>query len=292
MIRPPGRIMIGLALLVATGPALAGPVVCRTAARASTQPPVNAQAPTDADTDTDADSAPVPLLPIEIIARYPHDKTAFTEGLAWVNGHLYESVGRKRQSDVRRVRLTDGKVLARQPIAPRHFGEGLTYWQKELVSLTWTEGVAYRWNADTLAPRRRQPFAGEGWGLASDGNSLVQSDGSATLRFLDPVTLAERCRITVTANGKALRRINELEFVRGALFANIWYKSYIVRIAPDTGKVTGLIDLSAIVAEIGATDHEAVANGIAWDEKGDRLFVTGKLWPTLFEIKLLPEAAE
>lgn len=227
-----------------------------------------------------------PLLGVTVVARYPHDPTAFTEGLIWRDGALYESVGREGQSDVRRVRPADGKVVARATIPPQQFGEGLAAWKDELISLTWHDGVAHRWDARTLRPRGQSRFAGEGWGLTSDGAALIQSDGTATLRFLDPVTLKERRRISVTLNGRPLDQVNELEWVDGAILANVWHTQYLVRIDPATGKVTAVVDLRPIVAEVAATDPEAVANGIAHDPKDKRLFVTGKLWPTMFEIRL------
>lgn len=228
----------------------------------------------------------VPLVDIEVVARYPHDAAAFTQGLIWRGGALYESVGREGRSDVRRVRLADGKVEARSAIPSRQFGEGLAAWKDELISLTWHDGVAHRWDARTLRPLGRSRFAGEGWGLTSDGRALIQSDGTPVLRFLDPVTLKELRRVSVTLNGRPLDQLNELEWVDGAILANVWHTQYIVRIDPATGKVTAVIDLGPVVAEIAATDPEAVANGIAYDPQSRRLFVTGKLWPTLFEVRI------
>lgn len=230
----------------------------------------------------------VPVLTATVVARYPHDRQAFTQGLIWRGGALYESVGQEGRSEVRRVRLADGRVLARAAIPPTQFGEGLAAHGDELISLTWHDGVAHRWDARTLDRRGAFRYAGEGWGLAGDGRSLVLSDGTPTLRFLDPKTFAERRRVAVTLRGRPLRDLNELEWFDGWVHANIWHTPYIARIDPATGIVTALIDLSAIVREIGAADPEAVANGIAWDPAGQRLFVTGKLWPTLFQIRLEP----
>lgn len=279
----------GIAKIVAAGLALAGPAVSSPpqvapAPRPSTGP-VQTQTRTQTPTPAAADAQP-PMIPVTVVARYPHDPGAFTEGLAWHRGALYESVGGEGRSDVRRVRLADGKVLQRVAIDPAQFGEGLALWRDEAITLTWHEGIAYRWNARTLTAKGTLRYPGEGWGLASDSRGLIRSDGTPTLRFVDPATLAERRRVTVTLRGKPLAQINELEMVRGALFANVWRTGFIVSIDPATGRVTGLIDLGPLVAEIGATDVEAVANGIAYDAAGDRLFVTGKLWPTLFEIKL------
>jgi glutamine cyclotransferase len=237
--------------------------------------------------------APAPALvyPItaHIVARYPHDPAAFTEGLLWHDGALYESIGLEGRSEIRRVRLEDGKLLARATLPASQFGEGLGLWGNTLVSLTWTTGIGHRWDAATLKHLGSFRYTGEGWGLASNGEALVQSDGSAVLRFRDPKSFAVRRELTVTANGRPVRNVNELEVIDGAIFANVWHRDYLVRIDPASGAVTGLVDLSALVAEVGATDPEAVPNGIAWDPVKRRLFVTGKLWPTLFEIALEAE---
>lgn len=227
-----------------------------------------------------------PVLPVTVVARHPHDRAAFTEGLVWRDGALFESVGREGASDVRRVDLTTGRVTRRVAIPAAQFGEGLASWGGELVSLTWHDGIAYRWRARDLKRMGTRRYTGEGWGLASDGRRLIQSDGSSSLIFRDPDTLAETGRVTVTLRGKPLDQINELEWVGGQVLANVWHTPYLVRIDPASGRVTAIIDLRPLVAEVAATDPEAVANGIAWDEAGRRLFVTGKLWPTLFEIRL------
>ena len=229
---------------------------------------------------------PVPVLTPAIVARYPHDPAAFTEGLIWHAGALYESVGLTGRSDVRRVDLATGKVRARAEIPSEQFGEGLAAWKDRLVSLTWHEGIAHRWSARTLKPAGTLRYTGEGWGLTSDAHGLIRSDGSATLTFHDPDTMAERRRVTVTLRGRPITQVNELEVVDGTVLANVWHTPYLLRIDPASGKVNTVIDLSAIVAEVGATDPEAVANGIAWDARARRLFVTGKRWPTLFEIRL------
>lgn len=265
----------GIWMTIAAGLALAGPAV-----------PYPAQVvPAPVSAQVVSEPAP-PLLPVTIVARYPHDRGAFTEGLAWHDGQLYESVGQEGRSEVRRVRLADGRVLQRTAIAPRQFGEGLAIWRDDLVTLTWHDGIAYRWNAKTLQKKGMMRYPGEGWGLTSDSAGLILSDGTTALRFLDPVTLAERRRVTVTIRGRPLDQINELERVDGALLANVWRTGFIVRIDPATGRVTAVIDLRPLITEIAAKDPEAVPNGIAYDPDHHRLFVTGKLWPTLFEIKL------
>lgn len=221
-----------------------------------------------------------------MIARYPHDARAFTQGLIWRDGSLFESVGQLGHSEVRRVRLADGRTLARAAIPPAQFGEGLASHGGELISLTWQDGIAYRWDARTLKRRGQARYTGEGWGLTSDGRRLILSDGTSTLRLLDPDSFEEHERVPVTLRGRLLRDLNELEWVDGAILANLWHTPYLARIDPTTGIVTALVDLSSIVREVGATDPESVLNGIAWDVEGRRLFVTGKRWPTLFEIRL------
>lgn len=237
-----------------------------------------------------AADAPVPLLAAHVVARYPHDTRAFTEGLIFADGGFYESVGREGESEVRRVRLADGKVLARATIPPAQFGEGLARWGDQLISLTWHDGVAHRWDRKTLRPIGTARFPGEGWGLADEGKSLIESDGSATLKRFDPATMRVTGRLAVTIRGKPVDQLNELEVVDGRILANVWRTPWIVRINPTSGKVDAVVDLRPIIAEVKATDPEAVPNGIAWDEKGRRLFITGKLWPTIFEVKLEPAA--
>ena len=229
-----------------------------------------------------------PLLAARIVARFPHDAQAFTEGLVWHDNALYESVGLEGRSDVRRVDLATGKVTARAVIPPAQFGEGLAAYKDRLVSLTWHDGVAHLWSARTLKSLGTARYNGEGWGLTSDGRALIRSDGSATLTFHDPATLAEQRRVTVTLRGRAVTQINELEWIDGQLLANVWHTPFLLRIDPASGAVNAIVDLRPLVAEVAATNPEAVANGIAWDPAKRRLFVTGKLWPTLFEIALPP----
>ncbi|WP_326523087.1 glutaminyl-peptide cyclotransferase [Sphingomonas sp.] len=233
-------------------------------------------------------AAPVPLYRIEVVARFPHDPRAFTQGLLWHAGHLYESTGKEGRSEVRRVALADGRVLARRAIPADQFGEGLALWKTTLVSLTWTHGIAHRWNVASLKPEGARRYPGEGWGLTTLDDSLVLSDGTSALRFLDPDTLAERRRVSVTVRGRPLDQLNELEVIDGQVYANVWQTDYIVAIDPADGRVTRIIDAGALRGEVAPTDSDAVLNGIAWDAKARRMFVTGKLWPTLFEVKLVP----
>lgn len=266
--------------------AIASPTACQSAP--PTPAPQPTPAPTAAPPPTAAPApniAQIPVLVARIVARHPHDPLAFTEGLIWRDGMLFESIGLEGRSEVRRVTL-DGRITARAPIPASEFGEGLAAWGSELVSLTWHGGIAHRWDSRTLKSKGTGRFSGEGWGLASDASGLIQSDGTPTLRFLDPRTLAVRRTVQVTLRGRPVAQINELEVVDGAILANVWHTPYLLRIDPASGRTTAIIDLRAVVAQVQVTDPEAVANGIAWDAAHKRLFVTGKLWPTLFEIAL------
>ncbi len=233
--------------------------------------------------DSIADEAP-PVTKAHVIARLPHDPTAFTEGLFFSGGAFYESTGEVGHSSIRRVDPATGKVVRQITIPPPYFGEGIAQVGKQIVSLTWQHGIGFRWSADRFRKLGEFHYTGEGWALASDGRMLVMSDGTPTLRVLDPKTLAVKRRIAVIFKGKPLELLNEIEIVDGEILANVWHTSAIVRIDPASGKVIGVIDLSALVAEVDASDPEAVLNGIAWDARHRRLYVTGKMWPTMFQI--------
>ena len=227
--------------------------------------------------------------PWKLVKTYPHDPGAFTEGLFFHQGALYESTGLEGRSEIRKVALKDGKVIERLVIPQPYFGEGIVNWKDRLISLTWRHRQGFVWNLSDFSPISRFRYEGEGWGMTQDGRNLIMSDGTAQLRFLDPETLAETRRITVTFNGRPIDRLNELEYVKGEIWANIWYDNHIARIDPANGTVIDWIDIAPLTKASGATDDEAVANGIAYDAQGDRLFITGKYWPKLFEIQLQPE---
>jgi glutamine cyclotransferase len=233
-------------------------------------------------------TAEPPVDGYRIVKEYPHDPAAFTQGLIYLDGKLYESTGLNRQSTVREVRLEDGKVLRSVSIPPQYFGEGLVNWGPDLLSLTWTDGIGFRWNRADFRPKGSFRYSGEGWGLTQDGKNIILSDGTSNLRFLDPATLQEKKRLAVTYKGQPVERLNELEFVKGEIFANIWMGRRIARIDPKSGAVKGWIDLSRLAVENANGDPDAVLNGIAYDPKGDRLFVTGKNWAKLFEIDIVP----
>lgn len=229
--------------------------------------------------------------PWTLVRSYPHDPSAFTQGLFFHEGALYESTGLEGRSEIRKVALKSGKVIERRAIPPPYFGEGIVNWKDRLVSVTWRHRQGFVWNLNDFSPISRFRYEGEGWGLTQDGRNIIMSDGTAQLRFLDPETLAETRRITVSFNGQPIDRLNELEYVRGEIWANIWYDSRIARIDPVSGNVIDWIDLGPLLKASGATADEAVANGIAYDPKADRIFVTGKYWAKLFEIRVQPADA-
>lgn len=227
----------------------------------------------------------------QIIHTYPHDPQAFTQGLVLVDGHLYESTGLYGKSSLRMVELETGRVLQLHNLPKQYFAEGLTNWGSTLIQLTWKSGTAFVYDRFSFRLLRTFQYPGEGWGLTQDGKRLILSDGSATLRFLDPHTFKEVRSIHVRDHGSPVNQLNELEYVRGEIYANVWQTDKIARISPKTGKVLGWIDLANLLSPNQRTSPDAVLNGIAYDSLHDRLFVTGKLWPKLFEIRLAPHPA-
>jgi glutamine cyclotransferase len=231
--------------------------------------------------------AAVPVYDFEVVHTYPHDPAAFTEGLFYLNGFLYESTGLERHSSIRKVRLDTGEVVQKVDIAEEYFGEGIVNWGNHLVSLTWKSRLGFVFDLSSLKLQRQFHYDGEGWALTQDGKQLIMSDGTSTLRLLDPTTLRQTGRLEVTLNGKPVPNLNELEWVKGQIFANVWHANWIARIDPASGHVVGLINLTGLLSPTNLADGpDGVLNGIAYDARGDRLFVTGKNWPTLFEIKL------
>ena len=222
----------------------------------------------------------------KVVASYPHDTGAFTEGLIFLDGSLYESTGQYGRSEIREVNLETGKVIRSARVPNIYFGEGLTHWGNDLISLTWRRGTGFRWTRSSFLQTGTFGYSGEGWGLTQDSKQLIMSDGTDQLRFLDPKDFSEIRRITVTWDGQPVRLVNELEYVKGEILANVWMTDRIARIDPASGAVIDWIDLSPLVRKLALTDYDAVLNGIAYDAKKDRLFVTGKYWPKLYEIKL------
>jgi glutaminyl-peptide cyclotransferase len=231
-------------------------------------------------------SAPVETY--HVVRTYPHDPQAFTQGLLFADGHLYESTGENGQSTLRMVNLETGRVEQEVPVAAQYFAEGLSTWGSTLIQLTWQSHTAFVYDRFSFRPLRTMSYPWEGWGLTSDGHALILSDGTATLHFVDPATMKERRHVTVRDHGKPVIELNELEYIKGQIYANVWHTDRIARIAPATGKVLGWIDLAGLLPAEARSSPEAVLNGIAWDAAHDRLFVTGKLWPKLFEIEVVP----
>ncbi|RYD42922.1 MAG: glutaminyl-peptide cyclotransferase [Sphingomonadales bacterium] len=229
---------------------------------------------------------PVERCGYRVVHSYPHDATSFTQGLFWDEGHLYEATGQYGQSRVARLDLKTGKALAQTKLPSDQFGEGITRWGDQIIGVTWQGGVGNRWSIKDLKRVGTFKYEGEGWGLTMVEGSLVLSDGTTALRFFDPATMKEQKRVTVRFAGRPISMLNELETIDGQIWANVWMTDFIVRIDPATGNVVSLIDLSTLKVDAGVSGTDSVLNGIAWDAKKKRLFVTGKYWPKLYEIAL------
>ncbi len=232
-------------------------------------------------------SAAPPEYGVQVVKVYPHDRNAFTQGLEFHDGLLYEGTGLAGRSEVRVENLETGAVLRSVQIAPRYFGEGITVLAGQLFELTWQAQEGFVYSASDLKSLRQFHYSGEGWGLANDGKQIYMSDGSAQIRVWNAVSLNEERRITVHDGDRQIDRLNELECVRGEIFANVWQTDRIARISPGDGRVLGWIDAASLLTAEERSQNADVLNGIAYDPAGDRLFVTGKLWPKLFEIKLV-----
>jgi glutaminyl-peptide cyclotransferase len=231
-------------------------------------------------------SAQAPAKDYQVVHTYPHDPHAFTQGLIYTDGHLYESAGQYGESTLRMVDLETGRIEQELPVPSQYFAEGLTAWGSTLIQLTWREHTAFVYDRFSFRLLRTLHYPWEGWGLTSDDKHLILSDGTATLRFLDPATMKEVRQITVKDHGKPIDQLNELEYIHGQIYSNIWHSDRIARISPQTGAVLGWIDLTGLLPDNLRSSPEAVLNGIAYDAANDRLFVTGKLWPRLYEIRL------
>ena len=232
-----------------------------------------------------------PEYTFKIVRTFPHDPTAFTQGLAYRDGFLYEGTGLQGRSSLRKVRLETGEVVQQMDLPPEFFGEGIALVKNEVVELTWQSQIGFVYNLSDFHFLRRFSYSGEGWGLTTNGkgNEIFMSDGTAEIRVLDSATLAEKRRFTVHDGDTRIDQLNELEFVDGEIFANIWQTDRIARISPQTGEVVGWIDLTGLLSPIYRLESGAVLNGIAYDSNRKRLFVTGKLWPNIFEIQLVPK---
>lgn len=238
-----------------------------------------------------ASSKAIPVYGVQVVHAYPHDINAFTEGLFYLNGYLYESTGLEGRSSLRKVKLETGQVVQRATLPPDMFGEGIAPWNGRLVGLTWKAQVGYVLDLDTFDTKGQFGYPGEGWGLTHDDTEMVMSDGTADIRFLNPDTLVESHRIHVTAQGRPVDQLNELEWVDGEIYANVWQTDRIARIDPKTGDVVGWIDCKGLLPKKDfIPEHTDVLNGIAYDPATKRLFLTGKFWPKVFEVKLIAGA--
>jgi glutamine cyclotransferase len=231
------------------------------------------------------DSQKTPVHGFEVVQSFPHDPQAFSQGLVYDGGVLLEGTGKYGRSVLREVEPESGLVLRQCDLDPRVFGEGVAVFGDEVFQLTWKEGICFVYDRQTLDPKRHLRYRGEGWGLTHDGKRLIMSDGSSRLKFLDPRTFKVLGRLEVRDGRRPVDKLNELEFVGGEIWANVWTTDYIVRISPETGAVVGWVDLRGLLEP--RPHKDAVLNGIAWDADNQRLFVTGKDWPRLFEIRLV-----
>ncbi|MGH9308633.1 MAG: glutaminyl-peptide cyclotransferase [Vicinamibacterales bacterium] len=234
-------------------------------------------------------SVSVPVYRYKVVRSYPHDREAYTQGLLYQDGVFYEGTGLNGRSSIRKVRVETGEVLQVRALDQQYFGEGIVVWKDTLIQLTWQSGIGFIYDRETFQPRRTFTYVGEGWGLTHDGARLIMSDGSetGTLRYLDPETLRQTGKLVVRDGSRAVDELNELEFVKGEIYANVYQTNRIARISPTTGRVVGWIDLTGLLEPRDAAGAD-VLNGIAYDAAKDRLFVTGKLWPRVFEIQIVP----
>lgn len=249
--------------------------------------------PAQAPTPSTSTAAPaVPVYSFQVVATYPHDRAAFTEGLQYVDGAIYESTGMEGTSWIRKVDLATGAVQAQHDVDKQYFGEGVLVLPDKIISLTWKNQKGFIYDRATLKPTGEFTYKGEGWALTTDGQKIFMSDGTSRIRILDPATLQEAGGIDVKMNGRPVDQLNELEFIKGEIWANVFQSDRIVRIDPATGKVNSVVYLANILSPQDRAGHTVdVLNGIAYDSAGDRIFVTGKYWPKLFEIKLKDPAA-
>jgi len=230
---------------------------------------------------------PIPAYGYRIVQVYPHDRGAYTQGLAFAGGYLYEGTGREGRSSLRRVEVKTGRILQEYKLADLYFGEGITVFKDRVIQLTWRNRMGFVYDRAGFRRLKTFRYDYEGWGITHDGRQLIVSDGSATLHFLDPQSLREVGSLQVRDESGSVTGLNELEYVRGTIYANIWPTDRIAMINPRTGSVTGWVDMAGLLTSFDARSVVDVLNGIAYDPVGDRLFITGKLWPHLFEIKLV-----
>ncbi len=230
----------------------------------------------------------VPVYTYQIVNQYPHDPTAFTQGLVWFEGEFYEGTGLRGESSLRRVNPETGDVQQMISLPANYFGEGIVVWDDQIIQITWQEQTAFVYNRETFEQIGEFSYETEGWGITHDGRQLIMSDGSSTLFFRDPETFAEIGQVQVLDGNTPISQLNELEYINDEVWANVWQTDRIARINPETGQVTGWLDLTGLRPPETLADSDAVLNGIAYDAVNGRLFVTGKRWPVLYEIQVIP----
>jgi glutaminyl-peptide cyclotransferase len=223
---------------------------------------------------------------VDVLGAYPHDTNAFTEGLVWYSDGFFESTGLNGESTLRQVAFPSSEVTRSVPLSNKYFGEGLTLVDDHLVQLTWQNQLGLIYDRDSFDPRGTFTYGSEGWGLTYDGTSLIRSDGTPTLTFLDPASYQTTRTLPVTLDGKPVEMLNELEWIRGEIWANVWQTDLIVQIDPSSGVVTGVLDMTGLYPAERRPDRDDVLNGIAYDASTDRIFITGKRWPNLYEIRV------
>jgi glutamine cyclotransferase len=233
-----------------------------------------------------------PIYSYKVIARYPHSTDSYTQGFFYLNGMFYEGTGKTGRSAVLVIEPKTGRIVQRRDLAPEYFGEGIVDWGPNIYEWTWMSNVCFVYNRASLRPVKQFTYSGEGWGMTRTAKELITSDGTATLRFRDPNTFKETHHIVVKEGNIRVDRLNELEFIRGEIYANIWHSDMIARISPQDGHVIAWIDLTGLLPSNQKADAESVLNGIAYDAEHDRIFVTGKQWPAVFEIKVVPRSAK
>ena len=276
----PGSFLIFLAACNKSSPA-AAPGSARTNAVSQAQSP--RYEPRNA---TNTAIGGVSTYSYDVINAWPHDRNAFTQGLVFLDGALLESTGLNGQSTLRKVDLKTGAVLKQVKVPARYFAEGLAVLGGKIFQLTWQNGKGFVYDLESFHLEKEFTYQGEGWGLTTDGQWLILSDGTPRIRFLDPVTFEVKRVISAFDQSRPIKWLNELEYIKGELYSNIWRTDYVVRIDPATGRVLGMINFAGLLAPKDYDDNTDVLNGIAYDATGDRLFVTGKRWPKLFEVRL------
>lgn len=230
----------------------------------------------------------IPTYSYKVVKVYPHDIGAFTQGLVYSDGFLYEGTGQNGQTTLRKVDLKTGTVLQLHELPDEYFGEGITIFGDKIIQLTWQSNTGFYYDKESFLPIEQFHYSTEGWGITHDGERLIMSDGTAVLHFLNPQTFQEIATMEVADDKGPVKGLNELEYINGEIFANVWPSDRIARISPSTGKVVGWIDLRGILGYYEQQHRVDVLNGIAYDSEKNRLFVTGKYWPKLFEIELVP----